>query len=168
MSKKALRFITRTAILTALTIGFQYMGFPQMVTGPVVNMFLLMAVSLVNVFSGIVVGIITPIMGFQIGILKASMAPMIPWVIAGNATYCILFAVILYLFKSRNNVLTKTISAIPAAFAKFSILSLGVRVIATLPDAMAKMMQGTQLVTALIGGVLAAILSELLKKTKIT
>lgn len=47
-----LKFITRTAILAALTIVFQMIGLPQMVTGPIVNMLLLTATVMVGAASG--------------------------------------------------------------------------------------------------------------------
>ena len=159
-----LKFITRTAILAALTIVFQMIGLPQMVTGPIVNMLLLTATVMVGAASGAVVGLITPFIALQMGILKPVMAPMMPWISISNVLLCITFAVVLGLISRKENVVTKIIACIPAAFVKFFVLSAVVRWIVDLPAPAAAMMQGTQLVTALIGGVAAAVFTELLIK----
>lgn len=89
---------------------------------------------------------------------------MMPWIAISNVLLCITFAVVLGLISRKENVVTKIIACIPAAFVKFFVLSAVVRWIVDLPAPAAAMMQGTQLVTALIGGVAAAVFTELLIK----
>ncbi len=78
MSSVDIRRVTRTAILIALTVAFQSLGLQQMVTGPVVNMFLYLAVMTVGIWGGVVTGLITPAVALWVGILKSAMAPMVP------------------------------------------------------------------------------------------
>ncbi|MGI6486166.1 MAG: hypothetical protein ACOX15_07705 [Tepidanaerobacteraceae bacterium] len=73
-----LRWITRTAILLAITLAFQMLGFPQVVTGPAVNGMLLISGTYVGGIGAVIIGLLTPFIAFMRGILAPPLAPMIP------------------------------------------------------------------------------------------
>ncbi len=160
------RKITRTAILIALTVAFQSLGLQQMITGPVVNMFLYLAVMVAGIWGGVAAGLVTPVMALWVGILKPAMAPMVPAIALSNAALAVLFGAVSGIGDRASGVL-RFAGVLVASFVKFLILSGAVKYLVQVPAPLAKMMQGTQLVTALIGGVLAIILIEILSRTGI-
>ncbi len=159
------KWLARTAILLALTLAFQMMGLPQPVTGPAVNAMLLLSGTYVGAFGGIVIGLLTPVIAFARGILPPPLAPMIPFIMLGNAAL-----VILYLFL-RNMLGKKYIGCgaaiICGAVVKFLILSGAVRFIVSVPPPVAKAMQIPQLFTAIVGGIVAVLIEKILDNTQI-
>ena len=166
MSSIDVRRVTRTAILIALTVAFQSLGLQQMVTGPVVNMFLYLAVMVVGMWSGVVTGLVTPAVALWVGILKPAMAPMVPAIALANAALAVVFGLVSGI-GGRRSVAFRIIAVLIASLTKFLILSTTVKYLVQVPGPLAKMMQGTQLVTAPVGGALALILVEILSRTGI-
>ncbi len=171
MDSVDVRRITRTAILIALTIAFQSLGLQQMITGPVVNMFLYMAVMTVGIWGGVITGLITPVAALWMGILKPAMAPMVPAIALSNAALAAVFGVISGIGgrtetggRGLDARAFRVAGVLIASFAKFLILSGTVKYLVKVPGPLAKMMQGTQLVTALIGGALALVFAEILSR----
>ncbi|MBM7622848.1 ECF transporter S component [Sporohalobacter salinus] len=150
------KWITRTGLLLALTLVIQMMGFPSVVTGPLVNMMLFTAVHLVGWLGASLIGGVTPWLALVRGILPPPLAPLIPFIIAGN----IILVSAYYFMLGRNNYLGIGL----AALLKFAILSSGVRFLVKLPPKVAQMMQMPQLLTALTGGFLALVLVKLLDR----
>jgi hypothetical protein len=79
---------------------------------------------------------------------------MIPFIALGNAVLVIIYG----LTRKRN----KYISVIAASIVKFLLLSIAVRFVVDVPPKIAQMMQVPQLITAIAGGAIAIILSEIL------
>ncbi|ADL13746.1 ECF transporter S component [Acetohalobium arabaticum] len=151
---KYTEWLTRTGLLLALTLVIQMLGFPPFVTGPLVNMMLFTTVHLVGWLGASLVGGVTPWIALMRGILPPPLAPMIPFIIAGN----IILVSVYYFMLGRNNYLGIGL----AALLKFAVLSSGVRFLVELPPKIAQLMQVPQLLTALAGGFLALILVRLL------
>ncbi|MFO7942164.1 MAG: ECF transporter S component [Bacillota bacterium] len=143
------RWITRTALLLALTLAFQMIGLPQPVTGPAVNAMLILSALVVGPVSGVIIGSLTPVIAFQRGILAAPLGPMIPFIALANAVLVLLFALV----RKRQPVL----AVVVAAVAKFAVLATAVRVFVAVPPPIAVAMGTPQLLTALIGGGVALI-----------
>ena len=160
------RRVTRTAILIALTVAFQSLGLQQMVTGPIVNMFLYLAVMMVGIWGGVATGLVTPAVALWVGILKPAMAPMVPAIALSNAALAVLFGLVSGIGGHQSTPF-RIIGVLIASLVKFLILSSTVKYLVQVPGPLAKMMQGTQLVTALIGGALALVLAEILSRTGI-
>jgi hypothetical protein len=154
-------WLTRTAVLLAITLAFQMLGFPQMVTGPAVNAMLLIAGSYVGVLGAVIIGILTPLIAFMRGILAPPLAPMIPFIMIGNAVWVAAFLGFRHLSggKYRGSVTGIAIGAI----AKFLVLSSAVRLIVSVPPPVAQAMQIPQLITAVIGGIIALMVEQALK-----
>lgn len=138
---------TRTALLLALTLAIQAMGLPAMVTGPLVNFMLALAVLLVGTASGVFIGFLTPWVAMMAGILPAPLSPVIPFIMAGNVVYCLLIG----LFKRR----LRVVGVILGAVAKFAVIAGAVSFVLTLPGPMTKVLMVPQLTNALIGGLFA-------------
>lgn len=149
------RYLTRTALLLALTLVVQLIGFPQPVTGPLVNLCLFVAVFFVGIGGGSFIGLLTPLVAFSRGILPPPLAPMLPFIALGNIALVVVFG----LLKKFN----KYIAMIVAAVVKFLILAAGVNFFIKVPGPIAKAMQTPQLINAIIGGILAIIIVQLLR-----
>lgn len=152
-------WLTRTALLLAIALVFQMGGFPQPITGPLVNTVLYLAASIVGWQGGILIGILTPVVAAMRGILPPPLTPLIPFIALGNATMVVLF----YLLKSKN----KIIAIIVASVVKFLILFSAVNLLVQVPPAVSKMMSLPQLITALTGGIVALLVMTILKKANI-
>ncbi|MFA7204641.1 MAG: ECF transporter S component, partial [Candidatus Caldatribacteriota bacterium] len=144
MQQTRIRWISRTAILLAIALVFQMGGFPQFITGPLVNTVLYLATMIVGWQGGILIGIFTPVIAAMRGILPPPLAPLIPFIALGNAILVILF----FWLKSKN----KIFGIIIASLVKFLVLVSAVRLLVQVPPAIAQMMSFPQLVTALAGG----------------
>ena len=145
-----IKWLTRSAILLAVALVFQLGGFPQFITGPVINTVLYLAVILVGVSSGILIGILTPVIAFMTGILPPVLAPMIPFIAIGNG----LLAVVFSLLKPVNSVL----GVLGASIIKFGLLAIAVTFLVDVPGPVAQMMSTPQLITAIAGGIFALII----------
>jgi len=144
MENTKIKFITRTGILLALALIVQMGGFPQPVTGPLINTVLYLAALLVNGWSGAIIGIFTPVIAFLRGILPPPLAPMIPFIAMGNAALALVFAMLM----KKNKIL----GVIIASLVKYFILSIAIGFLVSVPGKIAQMMGLPQLFTALIGG----------------
>ncbi|GAB6098329.1 hypothetical protein JCM16358_02080 [Halanaerocella petrolearia] len=153
------KWIARTGILLALTLVVQMMGFPFFITGPLVNMFLFISVSLVGGIGGALVGGLTPWIALVRGILPAPLASVIPFIILGNVVL-----VMTYYLANKSN---RYLAVVGAAGFKYAILAWAVKSVVKVPPKIAQMMQIPQLLTALTGGLLAIFLIKILKRSNV-
>lgn len=151
------RFLTRTALLLALTLVIQLLRLPQPITGTGVNFFLYIAVFMIGISSGSLIGLLTPIIALSFGII--GFAPLVPFIVVGNLSLVVVFGLI----KNKNRYL----AVIMASAVKFLVLVIAVNLIIQVPPKAAQMMQLPQLFTALGGGALAIVINLLLERTKV-
>ena len=173
MSKEVL-WITRTAIFLALLVvtqvGTAALG-NTFITGSAVNFILIVCVMTCGLASGATIAVISPILAKLVGI--GPLWALIPFIIIGNVVLVVLWHIIGNKSFGDNKILSYIVAAIVAAAAKFAVLFLGIVKIAVpvlleLPQPQANMISGMfslpQLVTALIGGVIAIVVLPVLKK----
>jgi uncharacterized membrane protein len=148
-------------VLLALTLAVQFLGLPQWFTGPLVNAFLLLASLVSGIGSGVLVGLLTPWIALLRGILPPPLAPMVPFIMLGNALLVIIFSLV----RRKKEVLWLSIVALVlAALGKYLLLSQAVRYLVEVPPRVAQAMQVPQLLTALGGGAIALSIERALKK----
>lgn len=129
----------------------------QMITGPIVNTTLFAATIFLGTRMGIFVGLIPSIIALSVGMLPAPLAPMVPYIMLGNAILILTFGFL----KDKNYWL----AVIIASFLKFIFLYLtssvviGLLMKKELADSVTIMMSYPQFFTALGGGVLFWIFS---------
>lgn len=175
MNKKLL-WLTRTALMLALLIALQWLTKPlgQIVTGTCVNAVLAVSCLLVGRKSGFTVALLSPVFAFLLGIAPNLIA--VPAIMAGNAVYVQILGDLDENKKFLKNAMTLSL----AALAKFVVLYMlmVVLVCGSLADlllaagllkapmlkALPAMFSWPQLVTALLGGIVAALVVPLLKK----
>ncbi|MCD6550472.1 iron hydrogenase [bacterium] len=134
----------------------------QALTGPLVNASLFVGVALLGTEATLLIGLLPSLFALSIGLLPAILAPMIPFIMTGNAILILAFG---YL-KNKNYWL----GAISASFLKFIFLFASSQVVINLiikKEIAAKatvMMSWPQLATALIGSFIAYFFLKIIKR----
>lgn len=162
------KFMTRTAILLALTIVFQTLGrsLPlgqanQFITGSLVNACLIIAAASVGLWGGLAVSLLSPFGA----ILTGAPIPLLfaPFIGVGNFILVLLFV----LFKKQ-----QILGVASGAVLKFGFLFASINLFVNwmnLPGPKATAMIATfswpQLVTAIIGGAIALIVIKTIGKS---
>ena len=182
MKKKTL-WITETAVMLALLITLQALTKPlgQLVTGSCVNAVLAVAVLLIGMSSGITVAVISPVCAYLFGIAP-NFVTVLP-IMIGNVCYVVLLRLICG--NCKKTMWRQGVGLATAAGVKFSVLYLlVVKVICgvasgallgkklgetvLLAQPMLKMLpvmfSWPQLVTACSGGIIALVISPILRK----
>lgn len=176
MNKK-IRWITETAIMLALLVTVQALTKPmgQIVTGSCVNAILAVSGLVGGLASGITVALISPVLAFLLGIAPQILT--VPAIMVGNAA----FVVVLQMAGGNSNIIWKRATALlGAALCKFALLYLLVKygicgilagtlmaqglLKAPMLTALPATFGAMQLVTALIGGAVAALIVPVIRK----
>lgn len=149
-------------LLLTLALLIPALGWPQPVTGPLVNALLLVTVETLGLWPAIGLGMVTPFGGLLHGVLPLPLAVMIPFIILGNAALVVVY--------NRLRPYNRWLALGVAAAAKFAVLYGAVTFLVArplelalngaartvvVPAAIVNMMSWPQLVTALAGGLLA-------------
>ncbi len=166
--------LTRLVLLIAITLTIELIGLPQPLTGPLVNLMLVLTTLISGVSGGIALGAITPLIALIRGQLPPVLAPFVPFIISGNALYVLLFGAVcgrptaspLHSWRAWSGV-------VAGSTAKFLWLLLAARLLMplllsrTLPEKLITMMTLPQWITALLGGALALLFYALLLRRRI-
>ncbi|MDA3845414.1 MAG: ECF transporter S component [Vallitaleaceae bacterium] len=173
--------IARTGLMLAITLVFQigFRQFAQPLVGPLVNMMLIFTTLSIGLPYAIIIGTLTPIVAFSLGII--GIFPIIPIIAIGNIAYVSIFFLMSRLIKTgttnmksdktriTKNIVSWTVSILTASLVKYALLYGGVMLILPLvlekvPAPIIAAFSLPQLYTALIGGVFAIIMYELIKQ----
>jgi uncharacterized membrane protein len=170
--KPKIYWIAKTAMFIALLVALQAVTKPmgQFVTGSVVNLILILSVVIGGIASGACVAVISPIMAYFLGI--APNQGLVPFIILGNIAIILVWWFFGNL-KMKNEAIPYIIALITGAIVKFGVLYLSVNYIAiplvlNLPAekgaAISAQFGIAQLITAVIGGIVAVAAIPLIKK----
>ena len=157
MERNKIIFVSRTGILLAAALAVQMGGFPQLITGPLINTVLYLSALLIGSWGGIIIGICTPVIAFMRGILPQPLGPMVPFIALGNSILVVIFI----LLKGKNEILRIGL----ASLLKYLILYISVSCIVDVPPKIAQIMGLPQLFTALSGGIIALLVYRALGTT---
>ena len=149
--------LTKLAILLGLTLTVQMLGLPQPVTGPAVNGMLILSTLAIGPLGAALIGMLTPVLAFTRGILALPLGPAIPFIIAANWAYVLIFAGL----QKVNKIVALGVGAV----VKFLVLAVAVRFFLAVPPPVAKALQLPQLFTAVLGGLVALFVWKALVKT---
>lgn len=173
MKKSNVLWITKTGALLAILLILQTVTKPagQIITGSLVNMVLAISIFCFNINNAIVLALLSPFFAFFLGIGPAFL-PLTPAIAIGNMIYIL---VIFFLSKKNNTdkkYIKNFISIIIASICKYlTLYLLVVQFICNLFTASLKpqqiktftaMFSIPQLITAIIGGTLACLISPIL------
>ncbi|MFA5358450.1 MAG: iron hydrogenase [Patescibacteria group bacterium] len=133
----------------------------QWLTGPLVNAILIITVVVVGVREALLIALIPSSIALAYGLLPLPLAPMIPFIMISNAFLVWFFDVL----RDRGYWLAVVVAALIKFVWLYAIVHLLMKSIlaGSLFNSLAILMSWPQLVTALIGGVLAWIFLKWLK-----
>ncbi len=164
-------YLIKFLILVTLATFAPLLGFhSQWITGPIVNMALILSAYLLGIRGALLIGILPSTIALSTGLLPAVLAPMVPFIILGNSI--LILIIDLFLNKSGEDVgfYKKYFLALAIAAAfKFlflfftSSLVINLLLKQALADKVARMMSWPQFFTAIIGGILAFGILKVLK-----
>jgi hypothetical protein len=174
MKRKTIFWITQTGMLLAMAVVFnlltQYASVPVLITGSLVNMVLIVAAVRVNLSSGSTIAVINPVVAVVIGKLPLFLYPAVA---LGNLALVLGFGLIYYYLSKKQDIMT-VIGLIIGCALKFGAMVLATHILINwfgsgTPDAKLNKFIETfagviQLITALIGSVLAFVMFKLLPK----
>ena len=177
MSKK-IRWITETAVMLALLVCLQALTKPmgQLVTGSCVNAVLAVSALVGGLSCGLVVALCSPVLAFLLGIAPQILT--VPAIMVGNTVFVVLLS--LLADKTGKKLVKQIIAWVAAAAAKFAalyaivvwlicgVLSESLIAAGTMKPPMVQALPATfswpQLITALIGGAVALLITPVLRK----
>jgi len=176
LAKLNISYAVKFLILLTMAVCAPLFGFhSQWVTGPIVNMALILSVFTLGIRGAFLIGLLPSTIALGAGLLPAILAPMIPFIIISNC----LFILVLDYFKNRLS--DKEIAAVDYFLAIFvsaglkylfllstSKIVAGLLLKQELAAKAADIMSYPQFFTALIGGVLAGGALKILKNAKQT
>ena len=163
-----------TGALTALLVVLQAATAPMgntLVTGTLVNALLIVTVRSCGLWPGVFVSVLSPVMAKLVGI--GPLWSLIPFIALGNTTLVLVWHFPGKALLGRKK-LAAAISLTAGALAKAAVLYLGIVKLAVpmleLPQPQAAVISGMfslpQLITALLGGIVALPICALLKKRR--
>ncbi len=173
MQTQQIKKMVTTGILIALTVVFQLLRpvlggsniISTYIIGSLINLTLIIAACVVGLWSGVSVAVIAPLIAL---LQNHKQLPMIPWIIAGNLVLVLLFA--LFGKKDRKTLEIEWVRCVivgaVAAVVKYLVIVLGQALVQTsaagaafgVALSAALLSQSVQIITALIGMVLAGII----------
>jgi hypothetical protein len=170
-----IRTFTRLVFLVAMTLAVELIGLPQPVTGPFVNLMLVLTTLILNAYAGIILGFVTPLLALLRGQLPALLVPFVPFIMLGNAGLVLGVALLTrHSSSTRPPLGWRPWAGVTAgALLKFAWLFLSARHLVPLlfarplPQALVAMMTFPQLITALSGGFLAILFHAILVRRRI-
>jgi len=170
-----IRTFTRLVFFIAMTLAVELIGLPQPVTGPFVNLMLVLTTLILNAYAGTILGFVTPLLGLLRGQLPAPLAPFVPFIMLGNAGLVLGVALFIHRPSSSPQPLgwRPWAGVAAGALIKFGWLFVSARHLLPLlfarplPPALVAMMTFPQLITALAGGFLAILFHALLIRRRI-
>ncbi len=155
MDKKT-RTLTRTAILLAIALVFQFVKMGQLITGSGINAVLIIASQMCGLPWAAAIGLITPFMAVVLGVTPPVMIVVVPYIVCGNVLYVLTYS----LLKKRSRIVGVGV----AALLKFGLLYSVVNYFLTVKPPIKAALSFPQLLTALIGGIIALIIIKVLEK----
>ena len=149
----------KLSIFVALAVVAPYFS-NQLITGSIVNALLFISVSVMGLESAFLLCLIPSLISIYTGLLPLALAPMIPFIMTGNALMVLIFSKL----EKRNF----WVSAVSAAFTKFIFIwSVGMILANSVLSGIAKnitlMISWPQLATAVAGAAIAYLFLKIKK-----
>ena len=180
MSSQNIRKMVTTALIIALAIVFQQLRYvlggsnivSTYVISSLVNLCLIVAATMLGLWSGAAVAVVTPLIALMQG---HAQAPMVPWIIAGNAVLVVCYALFAIKDKQARNLNWPrfAVTGTVAAALKYAVIAFGQTMVLTSSKGLAfgaalstaGAAQVVQIVTAVIAMILAGIILPMLPET---
>lgn len=161
INKEKTLVLAQFGILLAIALIAPFIK-QQAITGSIVNAVLFVSTVLLGATGGMLIGLIPSVISLSVGLLPAILAPMIPFIILGNAILVVIFSH----FKEKNYWLGIFLGSALKFLFLFNASSIVINLLLKkeLAAKVALMMSWPQLFTALSGGLIAYLFLKLCKK----
>jgi thiamine transporter ThiT len=161
INKEKTLVLAKFGILLAIALIVPFIK-QQAITGSIVNAVLFVSTVLLGVEAGILIGLIPSVISLSVGLLPAILAPMIPFIILGNAILVVIFSY----FKEKNYWLGMFLGSALKFLFLFNASSIVINLLLKkeIAGRVAAMMSWPQLFTALSGGLIAYFVLRAMKK----
>lgn len=162
IKKTSILALIQFVSLVGLATFAPALGYHQAIAGPIINATLFVSVILLGTQNAILIGLIPSLIALSYGLLPAVLAPMIPFIMAGNVILILCFGFL----KEKNFWL----GIISASILKFLFLFGTSSIVVDLllkkeiASKVAMMMSYPQLFTALAGGIIAYLFLKSIRK----
>jgi len=166
--KKIATKVFQLSIFVAVAVVAPYFG-NQLITGSIVNALLFISVSLLGIESAFFLCLIPSLISIYTGLLPIALAPMIPFIMTGNALLVLIFYMATCLRQGYGEARNFWTGAIPAAIIKFAFIrAVGMVLANSVLSGIAKnvmlMISWPQLATAIAGACIAYLFLKIIKK----
>jgi len=164
LKKEIAIVLIQFAILLGIAILAPLLGHQQFITGTIVNATLFISAGLLGGQAAILIGLVPSVIALSFGLLPAVLAPLVPFIMLSNTILVLTFICL----KDKNYWLR----VIPASLLKYLFLFATSSIVINLllkkevTQKVAAMMSWPQLVTALLGGILAYLFLKGLKNIR--
>jgi hypothetical protein len=134
----------------------------QTITGPIVNAILFISTVILGIQGAILVGLVPSVIALSVGLLPAVLAPMVPFIMIGNAILIFAFG---YL-REKNFWLGVILASVLKFLFLFGTSSIVINLLLKkeVASKVAAMMSYPQLLTAIAGGFIAYIALKIIRK----
>lgn len=170
MNKISVQMLTRSALLLALCVAVQqFKGLSQFITGPLVNAILIIAVLYIGLWSGLAIAVLSPL--FALLINPAPIMQLVPQMAVVIAVGNAVIVLGTYLFKNKNLIAGLVVGSVLKAASLWVGISMivipvfGQALKAPQKAALTAMFSYNQLITAILGSVIAYLIWLRLSKT---
>lgn len=149
------------ALFLAIAIIIPSFLHSQWITGPIINATLILATFIIGPMEAILLGLMPSAVALSTGLLPLPLAPMVPFIMIGNAVLVVFF----HYMRRQNYALNLGISALlKFSFLHFSVVFVMPNLLQNeIVSKLAVMMSWPQFATAVIGGL---IVYPIIKKLK--
>jgi thiamine transporter ThiT len=153
--------LAQFGILLAVALIAPYIK-QQAITGSIVNAVLFVSTALLGAEAGMLIGLIPSVISLSVGLLPPVLAPMIPFIIAGNTILVLVFSRL----KEKNFWLGMFLAGVLKFLFLFGASSIVINLLLKkeLASNVTIMMSWPQLFTALSGGLIACLILKAIKK----
>lgn len=172
MKKVNVKSLTRTGILLALVIVVQLIGtfIPvpanSFVVGPLVNACILVATAALGIWGGVAISVIAPFSSliFNHAGISLVLLPFAPIIAVGN----ILLALVFFMFYKKNNIIAVGAGSVLKFAFLWSAIVLFLKITnitGVVANTFSFLFSWPQLITAVVGGIVALLVVKALGKT---
>jgi len=162
--------VFQLSIFVAIAVVAPYFG-QQIITGSIVNALLFISVSLLGIESAFFLCLIPSLISIYTGLLPIALAPMIPFIMTGNALLVLIFYKATRLRQGYGEARSFWFGAISAALIKFIFIwcvgmVLANSVLHGISKTVMLMISWPQLATAIAGAAIAFLFLKTIKKNR--
>lgn len=170
--KISTKTLTRTAVMLAVTLVFQALRFLPFIAampnnsyiiGTLVNLALILSVTEVGIGPAVLISIVTPVVAFMQGHIKFPL--LVPMVALGNIILCYLFYYVQKINKYAAVAIGAVVKWIFLYYASKFVLGMFLKLPQPQFDIMVAGFNIPQLITALLGGFLAVIMTQIIRSS---